>query len=75
MLVSTWVSRQVMAHTFGDLEETTDRLHRHLAAGVSSASHRSQVNSQWHGLGTWKHHVDRTATEGKEKHFFKMVFF
>lgn len=45
-----------MAHAFVDLEETIDGLHRSPAAGVSSASHRSQVRaSQRHGLGTPKH--------------------
>lgn len=54
-----------MAHTFGDLEETIDGLHRSLAAGVSSASHWSQVRvSQWHGLGNPKYHMGK----GQDSH-------
>jgi len=65
MLVSTQAGTAGTAHAFSELEETTARLHRSLAAGASSASHRSQVRaSPWHRLGT---PTDRKGT-GQHSH-------
>lgn len=75
--VSEYLGEQEgIAHAFGDLEKTTEVLHRGLAAGVSSASHRSQVRSlQWHRLGTPKHRKGTGQNSHREEGetFFRRV--